>query len=131
MLDPLWSYFLQESILQSAIYCALCFILHYFWALFSGILIGGFNDLSEEVRTTWHNKGVSTVHAIIMFTLACYYWKTINPYMIIESSVSTFEARMLDIMLGYLYYDTVLELWASCSPDILIHHGIVLVSRDV
>lgn len=47
----------------------------------------------------------------------------------LDSNVSTYEAFSLDMMMGYLLYDIMIEYLTTRQLDTLGHHGLGLVSH--
>lgn len=58
------------------------------------------------------------------------YWFMINPSMKIGEEDNTFEGRCIDIMMGYLWYDIIVEV-NSFQPEMetIGHHILGLVSH--
>ena len=128
-MDPMWVTIVKESGLLQLQYCLYCFSLAYLNALLAPIFLPGFNDLTKQQKLSWQNRGVSVVHAITMAFLAGYYWVVVNPKWVIEATISPFQARMLDIMMGYLWYDAYAEKRMGGSWDIVAHHGVGFLSH--
>jgi hypothetical protein len=64
-----------------------------------------------------------------MFARAVYYWTNKNPHYEIRDYVTNFEAITIDIMMGYLIYDTIYETSTTCDPQVLAHHYIGFFSH--
>eukprot|EP01040_Poterioochromonas_malhamensis_P003509 gene3509-3750_t len=66
-----------------------------------------------------------------MFSRAFHYWTSINVEYQLYEEVSLYEAITIDIMMGYLIYDTIYELAMNPKLDIptLFHHVIGFVSH--
>lgn len=123
-------YTLLDSLSTSFIWCFSLFFIHFCWYLFSENIIPGFDKIeSRKQRKAWYNRGVSTVHASVMFSLAVYYWVYINPRVEISDAGHRIEALSLDIMMGYLYYDILYESLTTRQTDALSHHFLGLVSH--
>ena len=121
---------LLDSLTVSFGWCLTCIIIHLGWGFFSGSLIPGFSEIeSKKQKKAWYNRGVSTVHACVMFSMTAYYWLYINPTVQISSAGHKIEAFALDIMMGYLYYDILYELMTSRQPDALSHHILGVISH--
>lgn len=123
-------YTLLDSLGASFLWCFSLFFVHFCWYLFSENIIPGFDKIeSRKQRKAWYNRGVSTVHASVMFSLAVYYWVLINPGVEISDAGNRIEARSLDIMMGYLYYDILYESLTTRQTDALSHHLLGLLSH--
>lgn len=113
-----------ESISTSAMYATALFTLHFmisplFWKLWPNLKI-------PQVQL--QNRTVSTVHAALQFILTAHYWATYNPRVkIIENS--NYEAFCLDTMMGYLWYDIIIELFFTKNVEALGHHVLGIVSH--
>ena len=69
-----------------------------------------------------------------MFTLTLYYWFAIVPYsrkidFASKSKLGSYEVFTLDIMVGFLWYDLVIELSQTRQLDTLAHHVIGLITH--
>ena len=107
-------------------YAGFCFALH---VAFYGIFSSRLGDLSKGNKMSFYNRGVSTIHAIIMFLLSLYYWLVLNPKMVIHDT-DPYQTMCLLFMMGYLVYDTVFELSASRQPMTLAHHVLGAASHS-
>ncbi len=113
---------LVQCLTFSSQYSVLCGIVHLIASVSSDSLIPGFTSMSKENQQAWHNKAVSTFHAILMFYRAAHYWIYLNPQLELSEVVSTYQATTIDIMIGYLFYDTFFELSYGKSKLMLGHH---------
>lgn len=120
---------LLDSLAASFAWCLVCLSIHLFWGLLSDRLIPGFSKVIRKQQKAWYNRGVSTIHACVMFSITVYYWLYINPDIQISSAGNLLEARALDIMMGYLYYDILYEMLTSRQPDALSHHILGVISH--
>jgi hypothetical protein len=120
---------IRSSLTFSAQYCAFCFAIHFLFYLVSARVISGFTKLPIATQASWHNRGVSITHASIMFYLTVNYWLYINPSMEISSLISVYQSRVIDIMMGYLWYDMYIELTTTKQADTLAHHILGLISH--
>ena len=77
------------------------------------------------------NRGVSIIHASTVFILACWYWRVLNPSLIVNGhlTISEFQAFTLDVMMGYLWYDIIIELSTTRQADTIGHHVLGLISH--
>lgn len=74
-------------------------------------------------RQDWYNRGVSIIHAFIMFVRAITYWFLLNPAMKLTLPLDNFGVITLDIMMGYLWYDLLIEAAKSKKQySTLLHH---------
>lgn len=115
-----------ESAKVSLAYCLFCYLLQFFFEF----LVKRVPDsvASKDIKYQTANRGVSSVHAVIMFTMTAYYWLKINPEFVYITG-GAYENRCLDIMLGYLYYDIVQEIKQTCQIDTLGHHVMGFLSH--
>jgi len=73
----------------------------------------------------------SSIHAIIMFSLTLYYWTYIFPnYRRMDftsiNKIGSYEKNTFKLMIGFLWYDLIIELYHSRQIDMLLHHIISL-----
>lgn len=121
---------LLDSLSVSFVWFLSCIFFHMCWILLSAKVIPGFQkNLRIEEQKAWFNRGVSTIHASVMFTITIYYWLFVNPNFQISDAGNIIETYALDIMMGYLYYDILYELLTSQQTDALSHHILGLVSH--
>jgi hypothetical protein len=121
---------LAQSAIVSLFYACYCFIIHHtVWPLsisFSERL----KKLPNELQHTFKNRAVSTAHAIVMFGFTLYYWLYLNPEMKIESESIGIQRLSLDCMMGYLWYDIIVELSGKkWQKDFMMHHLLGLASH--
>jgi hypothetical protein len=71
---------LYDSLGVSLTWCLTCVIFHISWYIVSDYVIPGFSDIkNKNQKKMWYNRGVSTIHACVMFSITRYYWVYINP----------------------------------------------------
>lgn len=115
---------------RSLSYAIVLAIVQYSWKSISVAFIHGFeHKVPPKERKIWYNRATATMHAVIQFSLAANYWLFENPNRTISPRVSPFEAMALDLMLGYLIFDTVVEATANCERDTMLHHVMGLISH--
>lgn len=108
-------------------YVIFCGILH---TIIVSLFLPSLKSFSKETQNLFRNKFVSSVHAVIMFSRSVYYWIKQNPNMTYLPFISDFEAITIDIMMGYLIYDTLFELQSSKFDfGALSHHIIGFLSH--
>lgn len=100
-------------------YGAICAMVHIL--SFSGVA-GRLKDFKTKDKVALANRVVSTMHAIIMFSMTANYWFFVNPKMDMGAFVDDYQAFCLNVMLGYLLYDTLFELTAGKQVMTLGHH---------
>lgn len=106
------------AVKTSLAYAGCCFGLHVLlYAIFNSRL----KEFSKGNKMSFYNRGVSTVHAFVMFFLSLYYWLVLNPKMIIHD-MDAYQTYCLLLMMGYLVYDTMFELSASRQAMTIAHH---------
>ena len=112
---------LQSALSISLPYAGFCFALH---ALFTGIFSNRITSFSKSNKASFYNRCVSTVHALIMFSLALYYWLFVNPTVVIVP-MTDYESGCLLLMEGYLLYDTIFELSTGGRNIMTIGHHVM------
>lgn len=130
----------RESLLVAIVYCAICFLFHVY--VLSKVLfpvIPGYKHMSPEIKFQFCNRFTAATHAALLFVRTVIYWVYINPSMEIKETGGPFEARGVDLMIGYLFYDIVLEIWlwlglkwVGCkqtNKEVLAHHLVGLVTQ--
>ena len=121
---------LIDSLTVTFCWCLTCMGIHLSWYAVSSRIIPGFKEIeSRKQQKVWYNRGVSTIHACVMFGITAYYWIYVNPSVEISAAGNRIEARALDIMMGYLYYDILYEMCTSRQTDSLSHHVLGIVSH--
>lgn len=100
-------------------YACICAAVHAFsFSAFSGRL----KAFVKKDKVAFSNRMVSTLHAVVMFSMAVKYWLFINPDMQLGELVDEYQAFCVQVMLGYLLYDTIFELTAGKQIMTLGHH---------
>lgn len=142
---------LLSSLAVSAVYCGICCVVHF---LSTVVVPDGYKKLSDKDKFEYSNRYHSlqyltstiaavtlflidtrrftaTLHAVFMFSSAFKYWVFLNPMMEIGATSSYFEERSIDFMMGYLWYDTIIELVVKQKPnkETLAHHVFGLISH--
>ena len=120
------------------IYTGSLFLYHFILSKTSSGL-NKFKKIQQELKTDKKNfsfiwRICSTTHAIIMFSTAIYYWSYIFPnYRKIDFSsmnkIGSYETTTFNLMIGFLWYDLVIELCQTRQIDTLAHHIIGLLSH--
>lgn len=114
------------SLNVSFFYCLFCYSLQAFF----GWAVNRISDdvASKEIKVQTASRAVSSIHAVIMFSLTAYYWLRINPDVVYIKG-GAYENRCIDLMLGYLYYDIVQEIKETCQADTIAHHVMGFLSH--
>lgn len=109
-----------------------CIVFHVGASFFS-ILIEGFKTLESRWRREWYNRLTATTHASTLFIFSLYYWLYLGDST--ETEILEWNKICVDIMLGYLMYDTSHELFINTltnkdKPDVLTiaHHVMGAIS---
>lgn len=68
-------------------------------------------------------------HSVVQFSLTAYYWIYLNPSRTISIDISTHECFCIDIMMGYIVYDTMNEMMTNQEKDTLLHHVMGFLSH--
>lgn len=117
------------GIQRTLAWCLGCVCLHYLSFVLSKIVVPNFKSLPASSQRSWYNRSVSTIHAIVMLCGSLYYWVYINPERLIGANLEEFSCLLMDVMMGYLWYDIFYEFSTSCSVDTLAHHILGLISH--
>jgi len=123
---------LADSLSISLVWCGVCAAVHWATSVVAPYVLPGFQRVfaKESQQRALFNRGVSMFHAVTMFSLTARYWLTQNRAVaILPGPVSRLEIVAVDIMLGYLYYDIVFELFNTRQMDSLGHHVLGVVSH--
>lgn len=109
----------------SGMWLGLCIVLHMAGAFGTCEVVENLEKrMSRYDRQDWYNRFVSIIHASIMFVRAICYWGLKNPKMSLEGlQIDQFGVITLDIMMGYLWYDMVIELAKNKKQyATILHH---------
>jgi len=112
-------------------YGAACAMAYATLRALSGALVPGWASLDARSRANWWNRGTSALNAVVIFGSAVLYVAWDNPALVMRESMSDFEKTAIDMMIGYMLYDTVIELLDSSDPFALVHHTLGLVAHVV
>lgn len=118
-----------DCLLLGLKYAAACSVLFALAGVLSPLLFSEFRSFTKQNKLAWCNRTVSIFHSIVMFTRACYYWVRVNPTFEVPIRIGYFEEATMDIMVGYLLYDTVYELALGDGGLIIGHHVAGLISH--
>lgn len=137
----LWLHLPLGSLKYSAMWCAFCVLVHIFVGWATPEIIDNFDKriAQEKDRRDWYNRAVSIMHASVMFCRALFYWILFNPAIILPTGTNQtallrgagagFDVITLDIMMGYLWYDILIEVSKEkISKTTLLHHIVGYVS---
>ena len=124
---------LVDSLTVSFLWFVTCIIIQIFWYIASPLLFPGFATLLKDkrsVRRAWYNRGVSAVHAAVIFCMTSYYWIYVNPTVKISiHEVTRIETLAVDVMMGYLWYDLLFEMLYTRQLDSMGHHILGIISH--
>lgn len=129
-----WIETLKEVGIRSVAYTAFCFVIQHISPFISPVLIPGFSQLQNDktIASNWYNRNVSFVHAAIMFFRAYQFWSSQEPWQLDVSvaainsrGISPFESLTIDIMIGYLIYDTIYEFRTNKGVALMLAHHLV------
>jgi hypothetical protein len=114
--------------LLSVTYLLVCFVIHFLSPAISIRYVPHFQaKIVHAQRLSWYNRIVSSLHALVMSSLAIYYWLFINDRKIMYSDIGDYASSCADLMIGYLIYDIVYEIMFTKDYDTLLHHLLGLV----
>lgn len=124
---------LKEVATRSLMYAGTCFLIQHISPILSPIFIPGFQKLKAEGKASnWYNRNVSFVHATLMFSRAYHFWTTkenwhwtVPTEAINTRTISAYESLTIDIMIGYLIYDTIYELRNNKGVALMLAHHVV------
>lgn len=126
----------------------ICLFNHFLTPIYSSFLITSFNKFNQSQKDLWRNRSTSFFHSIIMSLLFIIYWlfpsNDINYST--KSNIGDYEHFCMNIMIGYLIYDTLFEFISAFYPkkiikenkkakidgatiQILLHHLLGLISH--
>jgi hypothetical protein len=105
---------------------AICFLTYFSSPYLSSIFIPSLSTkFSPQQRSVYGNRFTSFLHSIIMSILFLCYW--LSPPLTLSSSsssvfstqntIGSYEYFCMNIMIGYLYYDTLYELFSAFFPS--------------
>lgn len=125
--------------MRSVGYAFCCLLVQILSGFVSPLVIPGFSKIKEPVTAAnWCNRSVSFIHASIMFFRALHFWQNMESASLnldvnhVDSrSVSGYETLTVDIMIGYLLYDTVYEFSSNKGVPLMLAHHIVGVFSHV
>lgn len=122
---------LSNSLINASLWCLVCFAFQIVVIYISKPCIPGFDQLKKDIRRTWYNRAVSTAHASIMFLSSIYYWLYINPTMKFSevNTIHIHQRNTIDIMMGYIMYDTIIEMMSTRQLDTMLHHIFGMISH--
>ena len=103
---------MRDVLLTAAPYSVVCGVLHLFaWVTFDKIW-KNYRALPAAKRVEGHNRFVSLIHSSLMFALDLHYWQSNHIFTHDKNKVySSSEKFMIDIMIGYLVYDLIFEMF--------------------
>lgn len=111
-----------HPVVVGAVYAVTLGVISQVFTILCDVLIPYFHKLPNETKTIWYFRATSSVHAAVMFVLSLYYWTRLNSDVAIHSDVSEYEGFLLDIMLGYIVYDTIVEIISTWDKEVMLHH---------
>jgi hypothetical protein len=103
---------MRDVLLTAAPYSVVCGVLHLFaWFTFDRIW-KNYRALPAAKRNEGHNRFVSLIHSSLIFALDLHYWQSNQIFTHDKNKVySSMEKFMIDIMIGYLVYDLIFEMF--------------------
>lgn len=112
-------------------YGVLCLLVYLSFRTLSSTMIPGYDKLKPHLKLDWWNRGTAMMHAALMFYIAARYWLFVNPTMTITTTIGEYEKAALDMMTGYMIYDTIIELFFVSRLDglVIFHHVLGLLSH--
>ena len=115
-----------------ATYFCICWGFYVFFATMSTILIPPIKKLHPRIIQDWWGHATAMIHASIMSLVAINYWLNVRTdWFVIPETISVYERTGIDIMTGYMIYDTIVEtvLVRKINILVLVHHVLGLVSH--
>lgn len=103
---------LAQRMEVAAFYGVACGMVHLVAQLSFDILFKDYRSLSTSHRLEGYNRFVSLIHSSLMFGLDVRYWWNNHIFAHVKDKIySSMEKSMIDIMIGYLVYDIIFELF--------------------
>ena len=109
-------------------YAVFCSVFHAISFLISPLIVPSFSKFSGSNKIYWYNRNVSVVHACLMTYFGISYFLK-EETAVIAPNVSEYQKIAIDVMIGYLIYDTIVELFVGGGKLILAHHVFGLLSH--
>lgn len=110
-------------------YAVGCFLLQLVFSFLAPLVVPNFKSFNINNKRNTSNKLVATTHAIIVFSRAAYYWAELNPKMFIHVVPSEYQLHTIQIMMGYLMFDTCFEMLNDRDSATLVHHVLGFISH--
>ena len=131
IINDIFNYFFQNH--RIYVYTIWCYLLEKIISrILSRSFIPKFQSLEKDIQEQWFNRSVNLIHSGVMFSRALYYWIFLNPSFIIHDQASEFEKLTIDLMVGFLIYDTIYVLSCPINLDFylyLLHHFLALLAH--
>ena len=102
----------------AASYGVACGLVHLVSQLSFNKLFNNYSLLPTSQRLEGYNRFVSLIHSSLMFGLDVRYWWNNHIFVHVKDKVYTsMEKLMIDIMIGYLIYDLIFELFKGLGDS--------------
>lgn len=105
--------------------------MHVFFHVYGPKVFPEIASTSKSIRDQCSNRGAAAMHAVSMFSLTLYYWNYVNPTMEYSRTVHPYLGMMIDVMNGYMIYDTINEISTTGEADVILHHVMGLLTHVV
>ncbi|KAL5580449.1 hypothetical protein UlMin_012891 [Ulmus minor] len=115
----------------------LCYVVYEWTGIISRSCFKGYNKLSPAQKLEWNNRGISTVHAIVV-AFASFYLLVVSDLFnedsgegLIVDRTSTVSDTLLGISVGYFLTDLAMIYWtfpALGGMEYVLHHALSMFS---
>lgn len=108
-----------------------CAVVH----LCADTVLGGDKTREPSQVESNVNRIVSAIHATVMFYLSITYWQQVPlsfwlmDNVVLDAGVTAHQSLTIHCMIGYLLYDTVIELRVGKGWQIFAHHIVGFLSH--
>lgn len=116
---------------NTAAYYGWCNMIHIFCDVYAIQFFPSLKNTPKNIQHGVNNRGVAALHALTMFSMTVWYWWTMNPNMIMSSHMSSYQGLCIDVMNGYMIYDTLNEVSNNMEMDVIIHHVMGLLTHFI
>jgi hypothetical protein len=120
-----------SCVANTAAYYGWCNMVHIFCDVFATRVFPSLKSSPKNIQCGVSNRGVAALHAMTMFVMTAYYWRYLNPTMTMGTHMSNFQGLCIDVMNGYMVYDTLNEMSTNMETDVMVHHVMGLITHFV
>jgi len=114
---------------NTAFYYGWCNMVHIACDVYATRIFPSLKASPQNIQRGVSNRGVAALHALTMFAMTAYYWRFLNPTMTMSTHISAYQGLCVDVMNGYMVYDTLNEVSTNMETDVLVHHIMGLITH--